>query len=343
MRGQCGLTWKVFALWDGAWYIRLAQDGYPRAIPPGVGAPAQTTLAFFPVYPLCVRLVAAVLPVSTLTAALLVSWSFGLLACAAVWLVAREVLGITGATRVAVAFAFAPGAFVLSMAYAEGTMILAAALCLYGLLQRRWLLAGLCGALATAARPNGLPVVAAAAVAVAVVLCERHRGPGRLGLAPLGMAPLALAPLGMAGFFCFLWARTGSPLTWFRAEARGWHQQTDFGVSTLQRVADLLRRGPVQAETVMVVASLVAAIVLARGCWRQRQPAVLLAYSAAMLFLAFGASSLGGRPRSLLAAFPLLFPVARLPRRGFVVWIVVSAGLMGALLWFAGTQYTVAP
>jgi hypothetical protein len=357
---RLGLTWKVLGSWDGFWYVRLAQHGYPAAVPAGVGAPAQTTLAFFPVYPVAVRLVATVLPVSTLTAALLVSWVLGGLACGAVWLVAREVLGPRGASRVALAFAFAPGAFVLSMAYSEGALLLAAALCLYGLLRQRWLLAGVCGALATAARPNGVAVLAACAVAVLPIVFRRagraagsvsasDRSPAlsgrRLGalwdLRPL--APLALAPAGVAAFFCFLWVRTGSPLTWFDAEARGWAQRTDFGATTLARIADFLRHGPVDREATMVVGCLVLAVVLGRRCWRQRQPAVLLAYSAAAVFLCFSGSSLSGRPRSLLVAFPLLFPVAQLPRRVFVAWLVVSAALMAALLWFAGTQNGIAP
>ncbi|MGQ0824007.1 MAG: hypothetical protein ACT4OX_03065 [Actinomycetota bacterium] len=44
--------------WDGAWYLELAREGYPSDYARGgEGAAAQSTLAYFPLYPALVRLV----------------------------------------------------------------------------------------------------------------------------------------------------------------------------------------------------------------------------------------------------------------------------------------------
>ena len=54
--------------WDGGWYLSVASDGYPDAVP----AAAASSLAFFPVYPLLVRAVDALPWVTPVGAALLV-------------------------------------------------------------------------------------------------------------------------------------------------------------------------------------------------------------------------------------------------------------------------------
>src|SRR5256885_10078866 len=43
--------------WDAAWYLHLAAHGYPHSVPVEAGHAAQSTLGFFPLYPLAVRLV----------------------------------------------------------------------------------------------------------------------------------------------------------------------------------------------------------------------------------------------------------------------------------------------
>jgi hypothetical protein len=42
-------------VWDSSWYLSIAQSGYVRHIPPGVGNPAQSNLGFFPLVPLLTR------------------------------------------------------------------------------------------------------------------------------------------------------------------------------------------------------------------------------------------------------------------------------------------------
>jgi hypothetical protein len=149
----------------------------------------------------------------------------------------------------------------------------------------------------------------------------------------------------VAAFFGFLWVHTGSLFTWFHAERAGWEQGTDFGLGTVQTVGTFLLAPFHDPQVTLVVATLIATVVLGRHLWRQRHtiPVELLVYTAGVLFLCFGSSSLGGRPRFVLAAFPLVFPLGRLPRRMFAVWLVVSAVAMAYLLWLAGTQLTVAP
>src|SRR5207302_5593334 len=118
------------------------------------------------------------------------------------------------ADRAAVLFAFSPGAFVLSLVYAEGLLVLLSAACLLALLERRWLLAGVLAALAGATRPNATAAMLACAWAAGVAIWKDREW--RAAVAPL------LAPVGVLGFFVFLWWHTGGAVIWFRGEFQGW-------------------------------------------------------------------------------------------------------------------------
>ncbi len=158
---------------------------------------------------------------STLHAAILVSFVLGAAATVLVWQLAARLVGRDKANRATALFVFFPGAFVLSMAYAETLMIVAAAACLLFLLDRRWTLAGLAGAVATATRPNGIAVLIACAVVAAVAMLRRREWAAL-------RAPL-LAACGVGSFFTYLWIRTGHLNAWFESERVMWHDHFSVG------------------------------------------------------------------------------------------------------------------
>src|SRR5699024_9153163 len=62
--------------YDSVWYQQIAEYGCDH------GAPAQSTLAFFPLYPMLIRVLAAISPGGFVGAALVIAWISGL---AAAW------------------------------------------------------------------------------------------------------------------------------------------------------------------------------------------------------------------------------------------------------------------
>lgn len=143
--------------YDGDWYGTIARDGY------GFDPDRQSSVAFFPLYPL---LAAGVMRATGLgeSAALLVVAHVNL-AAAFVVLVrycrARRAATPTPPTAyVLAAFALWPAAFHARMAYSESTFVLVCLLVGYALARRwpLWVAAVGCG-LATATRPVGLALV----------------------------------------------------------------------------------------------------------------------------------------------------------------------------------------
>jgi len=324
--------WGVLGGWDGNWYRAVATGGYPSVIAHHtVGVDAQSPIAFFPAYPFAMRLVWRFTPMSPLGAGIFVSLVAGAVATLLVGALVRKVADGEAAERAMVLFCFFPGAFVLSMVYAEAVMLVAAAACLLALLERRWLLAGLAGALASATRGNGL-VLALCCAWGAVVAIRRNREWRSL------MAP-ALAPLGAVGYFLFLKARTGSFTAWFVVERKGWNERFDFASNNWNHAHRFLHHPFRNANELILGLGLIFAIAAGIALVRSGAPSVLTIYAFATLVLVFLSATLGVRPRFLFTAFPLLLPIAvRARGTTFAVTASAFAATMAILLIFYGVQ-----
>jgi Gpi18-like mannosyltransferase len=311
--------------WDGAWYLDVARHGYPHSVPTLDGHAAQSTIAFFPLFPLLVRAVAALPGVSYLAAGVAVATVCGLVACLLIWHIAALVADREAADRAVALFAFFPGSFVLSLPYSESLMLVLAAACLLFLLQRRWLGAGVAAALATATRPNAVVLVACCTVPAIAALHHRTKDWRRALIA------VALAPVGILTFFAFLAARTGTKAAWFRVQHDGWGERMSL-TGTWQKVHFVLHHGARDANLFLTVMGTLFVVVALVAMVRNRQPVVLVAYTIGILGLALLSRTLGARPRFVLTAFPLFIALAaRLRPRAYGMWLAASAGLLGSL------------
>ena len=310
--------------WDSSWYRRVAADGYPAVVPTGEGLPAnQSTVAFFPLFPLLTRFLAGATGLSVTAAGVLLAAGFGALAAALLWELVRREAGADVADRATALFCFFPAAAVLSLNYAESLLLALAIGCLLALRRQQWLLAGVTAGLATATRPNAVALVACCAWEAGRRLRRRE---WRALAAPL------LAPAGLLVFFAFLWVRTGDALVWLHVQAAGWDQHVDFGRSTIQGVLDTLRHPGVHLNISVGAASFVFAVVAGVLLVRSRLPSVFVVYSAVVLALAFSSQAVGSRPRFVLTAFPLIVAVARRARGpAFLIVLGSSAVLLAAL------------
>ena len=308
--------------WDSGWYLHVAAEGYPDEVPMVDGHAAQSTIAFFPLFPLAVRAVSHVPGLSLKQAALLAGGMFGALAAVALWLLTRRLAGTDAADRATALFCFFPASFVLSMPYSEALMISLAIACLTALVSHRWLVAGVAAGLATATRPNAIALVAACGWEAARALRRREY---RAVAAPL------LAPTGIVAFLGFLWARTGQASAWMQVQQDGWGERFDFGRASGRKFLRLFNNPTGDINELLTALGLVFIVVTGVLLLRSRLPSVLPVYTAVIVVLAVGTQTLGARPRFLLTAFPLLIAAAlRLEGLAFTVTVGCSATLLGA-------------
>jgi hypothetical protein len=213
--------------YDGGWYLKLAAHGYPDHV-----LSTQSTLGFFPLYPLAIRALSLVLR-SQLVAAVSIALIGGLVATVLVQRLAAEWWGEATGRRAAVVFALFPGSLVFSMAYSEGMTLPLVLGCLLALRARRWVLAGTLASLAAVVEPVALVLPVAVAVVALRAAWQRR------GAAPL-IAPV-LSIVGIVAFAGFLWSWTGSPFAALIAQHDGWHNQTvPLGVLGLPLVRHLI-------------------------------------------------------------------------------------------------------
>jgi hypothetical protein len=195
--------------WDGYWYVKIAQHWYPHHLVNEMGG---SRWAFFPGLPALIRLVVSVTGLSYANAAIVVTSVFGLASAVAVFLAVREVFGTTIANRTVLLYVFFPTSYVLSMAYSEGLFVTLAALCLFALSRKSFVIAGLCAVAASLTRNFGVVlVVCVAAVAIPAILEGKERVRALIGL--------LISPVGFVGWLIYSWREAGTPLAFMKGEA----------------------------------------------------------------------------------------------------------------------------
>ncbi len=317
----------VLTSWDGLWYLRIVRSGYPHLVRPDITYDmSDARAAFFPAYPMLVRLVDRLLPGGDTVAALFTNFVLGAVAILLAGLLARELFGVRVSERTMVLMALFPGSFVLSFAYTEALLLTLAGGCLWFLLKRQWVLAGILAAIGTATRPNGVALVAACAVASFIAIRDRREW--RSLIAPL------LSPLGFIGFMLWLGSHTGERGVWFRVQTEAWGEGTSFGLTAIRRTIKAFTH-PLTSPTNIVTA--VSVLTLCLLLWflrKHRLPPAFNAYVVVVVLLMLLPSTVTARPRFLFTAFPLLIAAAvwfERDKRDWWPYVIgaCSAGLVG--------------
>lgn len=323
-----------WAHWDGAWYAEIATGGY------GERAPAST--AFFPLYPVLVKLGTAVGGGPALWG-VLISLASTLFALFFVYRIAEKLHDARAARAATLCLALFPTAFFLNAVYTEALFLALTAGTVWAALVRRdFLVAGLFGALATATRNVGLLLL----VPLFFEWTSHRREVGWRGL--MGMA---LVPAGLVAYAAYLGARFGDPLLFARQQGDYWNREVSGPLSTLgdawraagvgmEYVLDpatlFLRTDAtpaLEASNVLNLAFLVFFLAVAVAGLFVLPPG-LSVYAAALVLLPVLTPSprfpLMSLPRFVLGAFPVFIVLGYLLARSrwtLATWLVVSGGV----------------
>lgn len=198
---------------DAYHYLCIARDGY---IAEG-DLDRVVQLVFLPGYPLAVRAMHFVTGDYILAGMSVSVLSFSGALCAVYRLVMLDHDGGT-ALRTVLFLCLLPGAFFFSSPMSESFFLLLSACCLYFARSRRWLTAGLFGALASFTRSLGLMLFVPLFMEAVTELLHSRRRAWRALAAPL------LVPLGFAAYCWINYAVSGNPFQFMRYQSIHWHQ-----------------------------------------------------------------------------------------------------------------------
>jgi mannosyltransferase PIG-V len=179
------------ARWDAAWYLRIAESGYGGS---------DVRAAFFPLYPLLVRAVAAPFgapPGALLVAAYVVSLAAFFAALVLLHRLVSLELGRTLARPALLLIAVFPAAVFFGAPYSESLFLLLAVGAFYAARTGRWAWAGAAAAGAAATRSAGVLLLLPLAMLWWSARPRKLRDAAWLLLGPLGLAAYA-AFLGIA-------------------------------------------------------------------------------------------------------------------------------------------------
>ncbi|HTZ70091.1 MAG TPA: mannosyltransferase family protein, partial [Acetobacteraceae bacterium] len=209
-----------FFPFDAVWYQRIATDGYVwDAAQPGL----KQDVAFFPLWPLVLRLVAfctrsvGVARVATV----LLSGAFATASIVAFHVLALRLLPQQPARTATFLFALYPGASFLLLSYPTGLMNLLVILALLALLDDRFFVAAALAGLVTAIGPLGLGTALAVSGCAALHAARQsaHRGLARWRCLVWLAGIAALSVGGLIAFLLWQWAVLGDPLAFIKAQA----------------------------------------------------------------------------------------------------------------------------
>ena len=314
------------ARWDAAWYLRIAESGYGGS---------DVRAAFFPLYPLLVRAVAAPFgasPEALLLAAYVVSLAAFLGALVLLHRLVSLELGRPLAQPALLLLAVFPAAGFFGAPYSESLFLLLAVGAFYAARTGRWAWAGVAAAGAAATRSAGVLLL----LPLAMLWWSSGRGasgprsPRRLRDA----AWLLLAPLGLAAYAAFLGLAEGDAWRFLDVQD-AWSRELTVplggawdGLGAAVDGARQLLSGQTEvvyfeeaagdpyriaAINLMLFGSLVFALVACVGCLR-RLPKAYGAWVAASLVLPLtfpvGPQPLMSLPRFLAVLFPIFMWLA---------------------------------
>lgn len=341
-------------LWDGTWYRRIADGGYPTQLPVGAnGLVEQNEWAFYPLFPLASRAVMAV----TGLGFPLVASSLALVAGAGAAVVMAHLFARRAGTWPALAavavWAAFPSSPSLQLAYTESFAILFLVAFLACVDRERWLAAAGFAVVLGVTRPIAVPLAIVMGIALVVRWWHRRARPITVGEYAVGTLSLAVTGLSGLVWPVVAWRVTGERTAYTETMAawRASHEVVPFRPwwdmsRWLLRDTD----NPELWAIVLLAALAVGVVVAVAGPWARGLGVAMRTWCWAYpLYLAAVLDPFTSLVRYLLPLFPLaLVLIGAGGREVRPSWrwrtvLLVGLGFVGQVLWIWGLLVFVPP
>ncbi|HYP22745.1 MAG TPA: mannosyltransferase family protein [Actinomycetota bacterium] len=309
---------RVTSNWDTGWYLTIVNDGYQTAVN------GETNLAFFPLYPLVIRLLTKLGP-DPVAAGVAFSLTCFLGALFLLRTLVAEKVSEQVARHTLLLLVFWPFSFFFGLVYTESLFLLLVVGAFFFVHRRHWWLAAACAGLAGATRAVGIFV----AVAVVLAYFEKEWSPTvKKSATILGLAAAGLSGLG--AFMVFLKVHTGDFLAFLEAQ-RFWPNRAN-GISGLRSIPTVLQTRPSATwDFALVVIYMVPMVLFVVLCVYVlvKIDVVWGGFCLLALLAPVPTGSLASTNRYVLALFPCFVAAAKLLGDRAVVAAAASAGLLG--------------
>ncbi len=332
----------MWARWDSGFYLTIVEKGYSYS------ATEMSNVAFFPVYPLLVNLLDAVLH-NAAVAGILVSNLSLLGALLFLYKLTELEFGDADTAQRAVFYIAAfPTAFFFSAIYTESTFLLFSVATMYFARKQQWMWAGVMGMMTSATRIVGVTMAG-------IVVLEWLRVHGWTISAMLrkqswrnlwaglrsdwrSLLPVLLIPLGILSYMLFLKLQFNDPLGFWTVQA-AWERENLGPLAIIWRaLSGLLRQnfltGEIWWHVIVDLGSLALALLIMIPTWRRLGEHYALLIALGMLVPVM--SSTQSLSRYILVLFPVFMMLAwwgkrRLLDRSLLVAFATLLGLFTAI------------
>lgn len=339
---------RAICRWDCGWYLSIASHGYQSA-PFDRIVPGQANWAFFPLYPLLVRAVAAVIAAPQAAGVAASGFCALGLAAACTWY-ARRTRPDSPVWLWPLLLAAWPFGFYWQAIYTESLYGLLAVFALSALRREQLLAAAVLTGLLSATRPTGILLsvwVAGCSVARGLRRFRTTPRPDMLRLAADVLLPASVAPLGLAAYGAFLGWKLGDPLAFSHVVQVAWHRSlgnplvnlaASLHVSQWATPAFWSQPPGTVLDGAAALAGLGAGSMLA---WRRRYAESFFLTATVVLALCAGVVSMlryvGANPVFALALGDLLLMLHGRRLTGAVLVAMAAVQLVLLIVWFHGS------
>ena len=318
---QGHLGWlKIWNRWDALSYQSLAQNGYQAT------GEARFTLAFLPLYPWLIRLLAS-LGGNYLISAIVVSTIASVAAGVLLQRLARLELSPALARRSALFLFIFPTSYFLHIGYTESLFLALVVGCFLAARTKRWPLAGALGLLAGLTRINSLILLPA----LAIEALQQWQETRRRRWEWLWIGAVAL---GFGGYLLLNFYVTGDALAFMKIQQGNFFKSLTWPwVGLRGPFFAMWDRAPAESQMVGVQESffILLGLVGTIWCWAKQRPAYGVWMTGNWLLFTCTSFVLSV-PRYTLVMFPLYILFAKLSARHFwnaviTVWSLLFLAL----------------
>ena len=310
----------IWGIHDSGWYLRIANEWYPAFLKAG-----ESSYGFFPLYPLIMRMIGALIG-SNYIAGILVSNISFVLTCIFLYRLMRLRSDDDTALRTVKYLFVFPSAFILSAVFAESLFLMLLVICFYYAERERWLLVGIAGFFMSLTKAIGVIVV------LPLLYHYLKTKDFRLRDVKRDVFCLLMIPLGACAFAFYTYRLTGDFFAYIFAQISGWGTGPSNPIQLLYK--------NIFTDIHVVLAVLAIVVLLSIFCKRLGLSYWLLGILFITASLMSGQGFIFSIGRFVLIIFPIYIALAELGRdrevdQAVTIFLAILQGCFMAF-WSAG-------